>query len=553
MNADFATELMRRWARALSVMTADEIRKHRDWEHLTVRAAIDVLDAKAGGFEGRLEHHNPIYYLAERVFFDNVEGDPDYLYAPLHRDRFCKALLDYYLEPPDAETAGFLLLMPRLTFKSTFMHGVLILFLALREKIVHKRDARILMVHHKEEQASHNLVLLKEKLIYNLWLKETWPEIHEEKDWGTQTDFDLRWKEPGIYHEASVKAIGLGGRSTGDHYDFIIYDDIVTKEHIRSSIVREACGEDYAASRYLLDTVRGKEFDCGTRYHPQDQWQRLIDANVNGRPLYRRLIVSAIDDVTDELAHPYRLSREKLTRMRQEEMSREGNDVMWHLQMQNSVQSSGLIATEMAWLRYCYRESVPSGWTVILVDPAWKGTKNQGEGDYAAIGVVRFVRIGTVVFRYLIDLTVSNEMTSLDGQREIFRLMRKWSVIDVGVEEIGGNTFRTQLEWEAGSNGLIITCLELQSKQTAKNERIATFLKHVQAGHFFIAKEVEQEEFDKEYKSWPLVDHDDVLDMLAYSCDKNIVENYAPRSQSWFDALKAKVQPRAYHSRYCMR
>lgn len=551
-QTEAALDLLTRWSRALSVYTADEIRAIPEWGTPIVREAIDKLDG--AGFEGRLATHNPIYYLAERVYFANVIDDPNFLYPPLHRDRFCKGVLDYYLEPYDADTCGFLCLMPRLTYKSTFMHGVLPLFLALREKVVYKRDCRILMVHHKEEQASRNLGLLKQKCIYNKWLKETWPEIAQAKDWGTQTEFDWTWKEPGIFHEPSVKAIGLDSRSTGDHYDFIIYDDIVTKEHTFSRVVRDKCAENYAASRFLLDTVRSKEFDCGTRYHPQDQWQRLLDSNVDGRHLYRRLVIQGLDDATDELCHPFRLSRKKLEQIRQEFISRDGTDVQWHLQIQNCVQTSGLIATDESWLRYCFRLDVPKGWTIITVDPAWKGTKNAGQGDNAAIAVIRLVKIGLVVFRYLIDLSVSNEMTSYDGQREIFRLMKKYNVKDIGVEELGGHTFRTMLDKEAGPAGIQLNLLELESKQTAKPERISAFLKHVHAGHFFIAKECpNQEAFMTEYKSWPLVDHDDVMDAIAYSCDPAILEMYAPRTLDALEAMKQPWVPPQYISRYCLR
>ena len=69
-----ATKLLRAWARDLSVCTVAELRER--WQGPT-QVVIDKLDPK--GFEGRLKDHNPIYYLAERVFFDNVINDKTFL------------------------------------------------------------------------------------------------------------------------------------------------------------------------------------------------------------------------------------------------------------------------------------------------------------------------------------------------------------------------------------------------------------------------------------------------------------------------------------------
>ena len=72
-------KLRRRWAQDLSVCTADEIRER--WKDLALRIAVDEIEVPGVSFDTRLKNHNPIYYLAERVFFDNVADDPKFLPA----------------------------------------------------------------------------------------------------------------------------------------------------------------------------------------------------------------------------------------------------------------------------------------------------------------------------------------------------------------------------------------------------------------------------------------------------------------------------------------
>ena len=91
-------ELLLRWGRDLSTCTAAEILVR--WPDSLERRAIDTLDPAT--FAGRLVNHNPIYFLAERCWFDNVATDPTFLYPPFHRDRVCEPIMRYIL----ATTAG---------------------------------------------------------------------------------------------------------------------------------------------------------------------------------------------------------------------------------------------------------------------------------------------------------------------------------------------------------------------------------------------------------------------------------------------------------------
>ena len=136
-------------------MTREEITEK--WSDPTLVAAVNKVDPL--GFYDRIKNHNPIYFLALKCWFDN---DPDLLSEELHRDRVCKALLNHYLDE-SGTFASLLLLVQRDSFKSSFTHGVFPHFVSLREKHLHKRDVRLALIHHKESQASANLMRLKLK------------------------------------------------------------------------------------------------------------------------------------------------------------------------------------------------------------------------------------------------------------------------------------------------------------------------------------------------------------------------------------------------------
>jgi predicted phage terminase large subunit-like protein len=307
---------------------------------------------------------------------------------------------------------------------------------------------------------------------------------------------------------------------------------------------------------YTLTIGTGKRYYDGTRYHVNDLYANMLKANVDGKPMYRHVVVKAISDEDDSLAHPHRLTHKVLESIRQEEISRSHNDFMFHLQMQNEPKTSGLIATDPSWLHYMSVREVPAtAWRIITCDPAWKGTKNAGQGDYAAIQVWAFERRGPLVLRFLLDQVHSNEMTSLDGMNQICRLMRKWGVIDVSIEEIGGYIFSTDLEQQCTARGLPFNLLENKARTTNKAQRIVTFLRAMQAGHVFLITEAPHlDSFKDEFLNFPQVEHDDLLDCAAQTSDPAILELYAPgiykKPARWSDQFRPKPK-KHFDTRHC--
>ena len=340
----------------------------------------------------------------------------------------------------------------------------------------------------------------------------------------------------------------------------------------------------YEAKQFTRDTVGGKEVNIGTRYHVNDLWAALEKSNADGERRYRIVKVKAIADACTVcgcpedkhvsvdgqctvhggckgariLAHPYRLTKAFLEKKMQAELSRTGRVILWYLQYQNEPMSTALVAADPAWIRHVSQSVIPAdAWPVLVIDPAWKGTKNQGEGDCASIQQWFIASVNGIICRWLADGVHSNELTSEDGCREILRLARKYGTLDAAPEEHGGYAFRTALQNYATEQGVALNLIDLKMKQTGKDQRIVAWLRELQAGRIFICAECDpdtREALIDQITEYPQVDHDDAIDAAAYTCDPNIADAWVPKFRTpkrpaWMPAPKEEYVPHV--TRWC--
>ena len=523
----------RELARDLSTRTEEEILEKWSGDELS---AVNLI-LPEGGLRLFISGHNPVFYLAQKVFFDN---EPTWLYPPLHRDKICKALLDNLLCDP-GKTSGLILCVQRESFKTTLTHGAMALFFALRQKHVFGKDTRIALVHHKELQAGKNLVQLKQKAQFHPWLRANWPEFCPNTDIGTKTEFDWPNKVPGQTEVPSVVAFGLGAINTGFHFDLIIFSDATTDEHRKSKLVREDAVGRYRDTVTMVDTLAGRVSYDATFWHPQDLTQKLLKTEFDGKPAYTKVIVGAGGlHANKPLTFPARHTDEFLERKRQEIVAEQGNDAYWWLQYQNELRATDVAATDTNWLKFIPRREIPEGlWTCIFTDPCWKGTREQGEGDDAVHAVVGFETVGNITRRYLFDLVVSNSLTQHEGIREWVRLVNRYDVQDAAPQRYGGDGFLSALEDTCNSEGISMEFHKLKNANKNKVDyRIAGLLQVIQGGYFYISEDCRHtDKFIDQFIDFPQTDHDDILDAVADCVDPNIVDHVMPVfKQSNFNA-----------------
>jgi hypothetical protein len=519
-----AAIVLKAFARDLCTRTEEEVAGIWAVEG-ACRAGLEKV--RPGYFDKVIQRHNPIYFIARHIWFDN---DTSLLYEPFHRDRVAHHFLHYYFSDDIGACDGVMLLAQRDSFKTAFAHGAVPHFCSFRGRHVHNRDERILLLHHKIDLATENLKILRSKSMDSEFLRWAWPEFAAEEEWGTEKGFNWPCKAASIQRENSINASGLTSKQTGRHYDFILADDIVDEEHRFSKRIRDECRYRFSATRSLLDTKRGKIFITGTFYHQNDLYSMLEKSGD-----YRVEIIPAggsHSQTKAPLSFPSRHSQEFLDK-KLREFQATGDSVFYYLQYQLERKSDKTLATDEMWVKRIPLERVPNGencFTVITIDPAIKGGKNQGQGDNHAIAVVRIERRGVQVNRYLLDLVHSNELTQAGSDSELFRLMQKWGTGNVCPEEHGSHVYRTHLRDEAGKRGLFINIIDLKSRQVSKENRILVLIGQAEAGNFYITDECENAEvFIEQFIDYgPSLDHDDAIDAVAYSCDEAIMVGYVP-------------------------
>lgn len=548
-----ADKLLVDWSRDLSVCTEEELRDRWTGDELK---AIDRLDPI--GFEARVTDHSFIYYVAQRLFFADVIDDPAFLYTPFHRDMICRPIERYALAPSRRDRI-LVLLAQRESFKSTFQHGATPVALTLRDYLINSRHARVCLQHQKLDLAQHNLVRVKERCFNSKWFEKVWWEFYSPNDLGTKDAFDWPCLPPGKFSENSMQAASLDTDLTGKHFDWFLCSDLVTPEQRYSKTLRNQTLRKFSSVKYTLDTKNGRLMLDGTLYHPADLNSKQSTAKAKDGSLLHEVVKIGAGGkrAGKPLTLPFRHSEEFLEADRADQIATTGTDDLWWLQMQNEIRASSTIATDMSWLRYCTQKDVGiDSWRVIVVDPAWKGTPNAGEGDSASIQVWALEKRGNLLLKFLMDGVHSNMMTDADGKAEIFRLARQYFVMDVAPEERGGYAFRQALSNEAATRGQFLNVIKLKSMQVNKAWRITSFLGDVQSGRVFICEECDpvlRLAFESQFESFPqcMDDEDDAIDCAAYTSDQAVAEAYMPKFN--FAALPPLHDQMMYQPRtkYC--
>lgn len=143
---------------------------------------------------------------------------------------------------------------------------------------------RILYVSSTSTLATKQVKFIKDILTSPIYRKY-WPEMVNpdpgaREKW-TETEFsvDHPLRKQEAIRDATVFAAGLTTAITGLHCDLMILDDVVTQENAYTETGREQVKTKYS----LLASIEGAdalEVVVGTRYHPLDLYNEIVEAKV---------------------------------------------------------------------------------------------------------------------------------------------------------------------------------------------------------------------------------------------------------------------------------
>lgn len=195
---------------------------------------------------------------------------PQYCFGHCHKD-----LMRYLM----SEESNQLVLWPRAHLKST------LIAIWAAWKIINQPDVTILYVSATAELAELQLGLIKQ-ILESPTVQKYWPGLINERiidrtKWSEgkiSVDHWLRKAE--AIRDPSIKAIGINGTVTGQHYDVILLDDLVNDENSETKTERDKVSRKFSFLSSVINDA-GITKAVGTRYHPQDLYDEMIDMTVD--------------------------------------------------------------------------------------------------------------------------------------------------------------------------------------------------------------------------------------------------------------------------------
>lgn len=435
------------------------------------------------------------------------------VYVLNRKDAFNQFVLDRCRE---YETApwGYLDLWAREHFKST-----IITFAHTIQEIINDPEGSNCIFSHTRKIATSFLVQIKREFETNEKLKGLFPEIfyqtpeNEAPLWSKYEGIIVKRK--GNPKEATLEAWGVvDGQPIGRHFGCMKYDDLVTPETVNTAEQIEKCLYLFRMSLNLgsSDVKMGM---IGTFYAHNDPYTSLIEARTVIPRIYPAMRIK--NDFSSGVLMPELLLRQKMRDM--------GRDVFSTQMMLDPSLASGK-AFEVSWLKYYAHADRHDMNVYILVDPA--GSKNK-KSDYSVFMVAGLNRDGNI---YVLDF-IRDKMSLTERTNTLFRLKEEYDGkvyyeeygLQADVEHIGEEqerrNFRFVINKIGGSLNKKARILRLQPKFQNGEIYFPPRLMYTTVGGQI--RDLVEDFIAQEYRNFPAVDHDDMLDCLSRIFDTDMM------------------------------
>lgn len=320
--------------------------------------------------------------------------------------------------------------------------------------------------------------------------------------------------------EATVEAHGLvDGQPTGKHYFLRVYDDVVTLESVYTADQIRKTTAAWELSNNL-GTKGGWERYIGTRYHHFDTYHEMMK-----REAAVPRVHAATDDGT-ETGNPVLLSREELAKKR-----RAQGLYTFAAQMLLNPTADKAQGFKEEWLRFWRPFKSKALNYVILVDPSSGRKKEEAKNDYTTMWVVG---LGADENYYVVDMV--RDRLNLSGRtKTLFDLHRKWRPYAVGYEQVGMQSDIEHIEDVQKRQTYHFAITEISPRGVPKPDRIKRLQPLFENGRIFLpetcvrldyegkAVDLVKSFIEEEYKPFPVLSHDDMLDGLSQIADEQLV------------------------------
>lgn len=377
-------------------------------------------------------------------------------------------------------------------------------------EVINDPNIRILLSNANLENAKTILKGIRDHFVSNEKFRFLYPEVCPSwkkgaiKDFGTQTEFTVPFRKPGI-KEATIEVGSVEGNLVSRHYDMHIGDDLVNDKNTTTRDQIEKVDFFRKAIYSLLEPGVSKDYLIGTIWHWDDIYSRIIDDKETPYKVYRRAIWEPDENGTLQSIFPYRFPNKEIKAIRKKQ-----GDAMFSAQYLNQALDDEAATFKRDWVLYYEPPVQESLYTVTCIDPA---VSQASRSDYSAIVTIG---VGPNDETYVLEAK-RGKWNPLELIQEIFAVNMRWKPIKIGIESFGfQQSIKFFLVEEMRRRGVYIPIMEFSSESMrSKEARIMSLQPRVQYCKFYVTRDMQ--DLVDEMLRFPKGKHDDLLDALAYS------------------------------------
>lgn len=362
-------------------------------------------------------------------------------------------------------------------------------------------------------------------------LKKVFPDVlyqnprNESPKWSEDDGIIVKRKN-NARKEATLEAWGIKeGMPIGVHFDWIILDDLETKDDVKNPDVVNQVRSSFDLTKDLL-TVDGSISVVGTPYSHEGIYIPFIrdKKRANGESAYQFRKYAATDDGMPNGKSVF-LKPEVLDDIRAEK-----GEYEFYCQQLIDPTPVGVRKFESSMLIEVDPKKIPRNLLKFMaIDPA--GDDKNGTGDSWAIGVIgidlHMDDVGASDI-YILDLIIS-PMREEEAPEEIARMyIRNGLILQIGIEKVGqstaelhvANTLKKYGRYISQDNRTLAILRPAGRNKTNRIEKAIAFPLYQSKIHISTdISYVYRERLKTEMDHFPFGQHDDGLDMIAYFYD----------------------------------
>lgn len=387
-----------------------------------------------------------------------------------------------------------LVLIPRGHFKSSFFTRAYPL-----QQLCLNNAKRFLLANAVFDNAKDFLGWIKQQIERNPKLR-LW-NLQPGEPWSTE---EISIKRESIHKEPSISIAGIGSQLPSQHYDCIIWDDLVNDKNITSKEYADKVISWWKDSLNLLDPG-GLGIVIGTRWSYRDLYQHIIENFAEDFDIIVKKAIADDGKIYFEKLFP----KDELDRLRRLE-----GPYKFSLQYQNELVDPEDAVFKRDWILK-YKELPKTVRIFMTIDPALS------EDPTADYSVIMVCAVDTDNNIYVVDY-FRDRVNPKVLINKIFEKAYEHKPVKIGIETIAfQRVLSFWIEDQMRERGQFLPIEELKTSNKMKPDRILALQPRFSAKTIYIKRwmaDLEDELLSFRYPECNQL-HDDLIDALAYQLE----------------------------------